>query len=192
MKVGARFSPLRTILFVSDVGRRQRNADFAFNKKGDWLAWTIDANEKIGNGVQVRNTVTGAVLPLDSDKAVYRGLNWTDKGEALAAVKGVDDKGYEDKLYSVVGFTSFAAGKPQKVAYDPREDKEFPAGMTISPNSSPSWTEDFSALLFGISGRDPVTLAVVSVVRTLTALSACYFPARDAARVDPLPSLRRD
>jgi hypothetical protein len=24
-------SPLRTILFVSDVGRRQRNADFAFN-----------------------------------------------------------------------------------------------------------------------------------------------------------------
>jgi hypothetical protein len=29
MKVGARFSPLRTILLVSDVGRRQRNADFA-------------------------------------------------------------------------------------------------------------------------------------------------------------------
>src|SRR4029450_9202926 len=31
MKVGARFSPLRTILLVSDVGRRQRNADFAFS-----------------------------------------------------------------------------------------------------------------------------------------------------------------
>src|SRR6266568_7451108 len=31
MKVGAKFSPLRTILFVSDVGRRQRKADFAFN-----------------------------------------------------------------------------------------------------------------------------------------------------------------
>jgi hypothetical protein len=30
MKVGAKFSPLRTILLVSDVGRRQRNADFAF------------------------------------------------------------------------------------------------------------------------------------------------------------------
>jgi dipeptidyl aminopeptidase/acylaminoacyl peptidase len=125
-------------------------ADFAFNKKGDWLAWTIDANEKIGNGVQVRNVTTGAVLPLDSDKAVYRGLNWTEKGEALAAVKGVDDKGFEDKLYSVVGFTGFAAGAPQKVVYDPREDKEFPAGMTISPNNTPRWTEDFSALLFGI------------------------------------------
>src|SRR4026207_989236 len=31
MKVGARFSPLRTILFVSDVGLRHRNADLAFN-----------------------------------------------------------------------------------------------------------------------------------------------------------------
>src|ERR1051326_4145337 len=32
MKVGARFSPLRTILLVSDVGRRQRKADFAFKR----------------------------------------------------------------------------------------------------------------------------------------------------------------
>src|SRR5437870_7058793 len=32
MNVGARFSPLRTILFVSDVGRRHRNADLAFSR----------------------------------------------------------------------------------------------------------------------------------------------------------------
>src|SRR5215467_687033 len=31
MKVGARFCPLRTILFISEVGRRQRSADFAFS-----------------------------------------------------------------------------------------------------------------------------------------------------------------
>src|SRR5688572_12338261 len=31
MKVGARFSPLRTSLLVSDVGRRQRRADLAFH-----------------------------------------------------------------------------------------------------------------------------------------------------------------
>src|SRR5439155_24751441 len=29
--VGAKFSPVRTILLVSEVGRRQRKADFAFN-----------------------------------------------------------------------------------------------------------------------------------------------------------------
>lgn len=125
-------------------------ADFAFNKKGDWLAWTIDANEKIGNGIQVRNMANGALLPLDSGKAVYRGLNWTEKGEALAAVKGVEDKAYEDKLYSVVAVNGFASGAPQKTVYDPHADKDFPAGLTVSPNRPPTWTEDFGALMFGI------------------------------------------
>lgn len=129
-------------------------ADYAFTKKGDWLAWTIDANEKSGNGVQARNMDSGAVLPLDSDKALYKGLNWTEKGDGLAAVKGVEDKGYEDKLYSVVAFSGFDSGRPTKVTYDPHkaggEDKSFPAGMTVSPNRPPTWTEDLTAVLFGI------------------------------------------
>src|SRR2546430_17282838 len=32
MNVGARFWPLRTILFISEVGRRQRSADLAFSR----------------------------------------------------------------------------------------------------------------------------------------------------------------
>ncbi len=124
-------------------------ADFAFDKKGAWLAWTIDANEKSGNGVQVRNMSNGAVLPLDSDKAVYRGLNWTEKGEGLTAVKGIEDKGFEDKLYSVVAF-NFTSGTPSKTTYNPKDDKDFPANLTISPNRNPTWTEDMSAMLFGL------------------------------------------
>jgi dipeptidyl aminopeptidase/acylaminoacyl peptidase len=124
-------------------------ADFAFDKKGAWLAWTIDANEKSGNGIQVRNMSNGAVLPLDSDKAVYRGLNWTEKGEGLAAVKGIEDKGFEDKLYSVVAF-NFTSGTPQKTVFNPKDDKDFPAGLTISPNRNPAWTDDMSAVLFGL------------------------------------------
>ena len=47
-----------------------------------------------------------------------------------------------------------------------------------------------AALLFGVSGTDPVTFGGVSVLLTLIALAASYFPARRAARIDPIRALR--
>lgn len=124
--------------------------EFAFDKQGDWLAWTIDAQDKAGNGIEVRNLGNGAERTLDSAQAVYKSPTWTEKGDGLAVLRGVDDKGYEDKLYSVVAFRDLNAGTPRKVVFDPREDKSFPAGMTVSPNRPPIWRDDFSAVLFGI------------------------------------------
>jgi dienelactone hydrolase len=125
-------------------------AEFAFDKKGVWLAWVVDAQEKTGNGIQMRNMKTGVILPLDSDNAVYKRLTWTEEGEGLAVLKGKDDENYEDKLYSLLGFHGFNAKAHSKVTFDPKENKDFPEGMTISPNRSPIWTDDLSGILFGI------------------------------------------
>lgn len=46
------------------------------------------------------------------------------------------------------------------------------------------------SLLFGISGRDPVTLVAVAVVLATVAVVACVAPAWRAARVDPMVALR--
>lgn len=125
-------------------------AEYSFDKKGLWLAWTIDAYGKSGNGVQIRNMKTGAVLSLDSDKALYKRLTWTEKGDGLAVLKGKDDKNYEDMLFSVLGFSQFDSGSPKIASFDPNNDKNFPEGMTISPDRDPLWTDDFSGILFGI------------------------------------------
>lgn len=124
-------------------------SEYAFNKKGDQLALLIDAAEKSGNGIQLRNMATGAVSAVESDKANYRGLNWNEEGTAFAALKGVEDKKYEDKLYGIVAFSNVGANT-QKVTYDPKTDSSFPVDMTVSPNRQPGWTDDMSAVTFGI------------------------------------------
>ena len=48
------------------------------------------------------------------------------------------------------------------------------------------------SLLFGVRGTDPFTFATVALSLPAIAILATYVPARRAARIDPMASLRTE
>ena len=65
-------------------------------------------------------------------------------------------------------------------------------GVVIGILGALGVTRVMSALLFGVTPTDALTLGVVAVTLSLVALMACYVPARRATKVDPLVALREE
>ena len=60
-------------------------------------------------------------------------------------------------------------------------------GFTIAAAASAA-----SALIFGLKPRDPATLVLATLLLAVVALAASYLPARRAAGLDPIASLREE
>jgi len=63
-------------------------------------------------------------------------------------------------------------------------------GLGLGLGLALALTQIMRSLLFGVSAADPFTFAVNALVVTSVGLLACYFPARRAAKVDPMVALR--
>jgi predicted permease len=64
------------------------------------------------------------------------------------------------------------------------------AGMSLGLLGASGLTHLLTNFLYGVSPLDPTTMSLVVLALTGVTLLACYFPARRAARVDPIIALR--
>ncbi len=126
--------------------------EFAFNDGGGYLAYTVDAPEKDGNGVYLVDLSDGSRSALNNSKSDYSRLTWDEDGGKVAVLSGDEVEGYTEKANRLLAF-NIAAGD-RRMSYDPSERADFPANMVISEKSGLSWSEDGVKLFFGVRPQE--------------------------------------
>lgn len=132
-----------TVRNIGNVG------SFAFNEAGTRLAYTVDAADRIGNGLYVLDLATGVTLPLDSRAEDYRQMAWNEDGTGLAVLRGLQPEDRTQRENVLLIFRSLD-GQPSSLEYDPAADGSFPPDHVLSELGSVRWTEDGDRILLDV------------------------------------------
>ena len=127
---------------------------YDFDDAGRMLAYTVDAADRIGNGVYVIDLASSQSKVLSSATADYDGLSWADKSTALAVLRGDKKKGNVQRDNALIVWRDVSAAKPLAVEYDPATDAAFPKNMVVSELAPLRWTRDGSHVYVGLKEQE--------------------------------------
>jgi dipeptidyl aminopeptidase/acylaminoacyl peptidase len=125
-------------------------SQFAFNKPGNVLAYTVDTADKDGNGLYAIYLDDGRRAALDNDRKAFARMTWDEEGTAVAVLKGDEKEGFEEKENVLLAFTGLDRGSATRHEYNPSQASGFPENMVISEKGTISWNEDATRVFFGI------------------------------------------
>lgn len=156
---GAAATPSGSVLMLVDLAggtpvTMVGVGEYAFDAAGQFLAFTLDQRDQLGNGVQLRELATGVVRALDAEKAQYRRLTWADTGDALAVLRSVADSATRDTLTTVLGWAHLSSRTPTAVTVNERSEG-VRGGLVVSADRAPQWSESQGTLYFGLRAPRP-------------------------------------
>ncbi|HEX8945125.1 MAG TPA: hypothetical protein VF785_18455, partial [Gemmatimonadaceae bacterium] len=128
---------------------------YDFDDAGRMLAYTVDAAERVGNGVYLVDLSTGQSKVLSSATADFDQLTWGDKNDALAVLRGDKKKESAQRDNALLVWRDVSAAKPQLIEYDPAKDATFPTTHVLSELTALRWTRDGSRIYVGLKEQEP-------------------------------------
>jgi dipeptidyl aminopeptidase/acylaminoacyl peptidase len=133
--------------------------DIAFNKRGDLLAYTVDAAQRDGNGLFLVDLANDKTSVLDNDARRYNRLTWNEDGTGVAVLKGrdVERMRERDNVLIVIPDVRAArsAGSPALPTLDPAHATAFPRGWVVSDRAPLAWSDDGKRVFFGVMPQTP-------------------------------------
>lgn len=139
-------------------------SEFAFNKKSTMLAYLVDASEKEGNGIYLKNLNTNALTSLDTDTLSYTNLSWDDENTHRTKW---NEKGTGLAVLKETAIDSLAHPKTELLVYrnldtnlnrsllNPDSQSSFPDNMVISANRDLSWSTNGELIFLGFREQEP-------------------------------------
>lgn len=130
---------------------------YDFDDDGGILAYTVDAADRIGNGIYAIDLATNQSKVLSSGAADYDQLTWSGTGTSLAVLRGDKKKENTQRDNTLLVWKDATAAASHAVEYDPSKDATFPKGYVVSELGALRWTPDASRLFVGLKAQSEAT-----------------------------------
>lgn len=124
-----------------------------FNRDGRFLAYTVSGTDRDGNGIYVESVGTWQRRTLDNTRADYSRLTWDDSGSAVAALRGLDRRGFTERDNALVAVTRIE-GEPQLTVLDRQALSGLPDSLVISDKGTLAWSPDHTKIFVGLKEQE--------------------------------------
>jgi dipeptidyl aminopeptidase/acylaminoacyl peptidase len=165
-------------------------SSYAFNKKGDHLAYIVESGNTAGNSVELFNLANYSIKIIASDTTKFSSLNWSKEGDGLAFYRSFKKDGFEEENAVVYAYTNIYKA-PVLKKFDPSLVSAFPKNMRIYNSSNLVLSDDLNAVFFGIKSwtakpkKDDKKAADTSKIKTTDSTKA---RSADTTRTGPKPA----
>ena len=125
-----------------------------FNDGGTHLAFTVDTEDKDGNGLYLVDLATGSRRGLDNAKERYARLTWSEEGDALAVLRGEKPEQKVERENVLIAFRHVASRPPTRIDIDATGNGGLGDGVVLSEKGSLVWNEDATMLFVATKRQD--------------------------------------
>ncbi|HEY4305312.1 MAG TPA: prolyl oligopeptidase family serine peptidase [Gemmatimonadaceae bacterium] len=125
-----------------------------FSKSGKLMAYTVSAAGRDGNGLFVESMTNWQRRALDNSRADYARLTWNDSGTAVAALRGMDRRGFTERENALIAFVDVDDAAPKAFMLDRKALSGLPDSMVLSDKATLSWSGDHSKIFVGLKPQE--------------------------------------
>ena len=126
--------------------------EFAWDKKGAWLAYAVSSADAAKDGAFVRQTSDGSARTLHAGRGHYKNLAFDTAGMQLAFLSDQAEYAQPVSPYRLYYWKTGDASAGELVSTSTRG---VPAGMVVSDNFAPRFSEDGQRLYLGTAPPPP-------------------------------------